>query len=114
MDDQFQKPRRFPRVRAQYAALVKKVDPEEFATLGLARSMSLGGCMLEQDSSIGVGTPVEVMFSISGKIVKARGVVLYEHPDPKSLKVDVGIQFVALPREDLELIQQVVHAPHEE
>lgn len=109
MDDQTQKTRRFPRVRAQYAALVKKVDPEEFATLGTARSMGLGGCMLEQEASLGTGTPVEVMFSISGRIVKARGVVLYENPLPKSLKVEVGIQFVALPLEDMELIQQVVH-----
>jgi hypothetical protein len=76
--------------------------------------MSLGGCMLEQESSVGVGTPVEVMFSISGRIVKARGVVLYENPAPQSLKVEVGIQFVALPREDLEMIQQVVHAPTDE
>lgn len=109
MTDEFEKKRKFPRVKTEYPALVKRVDPEEFAGLGTARVLGLGGCMVEQEGSVGEGNPVEVRFSAAGRIIVARGVVVYENPVPDSKRVEIGIEFLAVPREDLEILQKIIH-----
>jgi hypothetical protein len=109
MTEDFDRKRRFPRVKTEYPALVKRVDPEEFAGLGTARTMGLGGCMVEQEISIGEGNPVEVRFSVAGRIIAARGVVVYEKPMPGSKTFEIGIEFLLVPREDLAIIQKITH-----
>lgn len=98
--------RRFPRIQADYPVLLKRLDPEEFAGLATARVISLGGCMVESDEALPKGTPVELRISVAGRIVIAKGVVANEKSVDED-KAEIGIEFLAVPLEDLELLQRI-------
>jgi hypothetical protein len=105
--------RRFPRIQAGYPVLIKKMDPEEFAGLATTRVLSLGGCLVETEEALPKGTPVELRISVAGRILIARGIVANERPAGES-RAEAGIEFLAVPLEDLELLQRITRpAPGE-
>jgi hypothetical protein len=112
MSEEFKKQRRYPRIRSEYPALVKRLDPELFTGLATARVMSLGGCMVEHEGPLGDGTPVELRFSVAGRIISARGIVASERK-AQGNTYEVGVEFFSIPLPDLELLQQITRTADE-
>ncbi len=92
-------PRRFPRVPAENALLVKKIGEEDSELLAKTKSVSCGGCMFVHHEHVGVGTAVELFISLPGRVIKAQGRVVWES-DAASGGVEVGVEFLRISPED--------------
>lgn len=91
--------RRLPRIAARHAVLVRTAGPETLEEFGRTRSLGLGGCMFESEVSLEVGSILEVIISVSGRVISTTARVLYELPkDPP--KMDVGVEFLRVDPDD--------------
>jgi hypothetical protein len=106
MADEQREKRRFPRIPAEYAVLVKTVGPAEAEEFAKTRTVGLGGCMVVSDSPLGLGAPVELLISVRSGVVKAHGRVVYEIPKGESL-FEIGVEFLRMSTGDLKLLQEL-------
>jgi hypothetical protein len=104
MADEHREKRRFPRIPAEYAVLVKKLGPGEVEEFAKTRSVGLGGCMVVSDSALGLGAGVELLISVRGGVVKAHGRVVYEIPKGEG-EYQIGVEFLRMATGDLNLLQ---------
>jgi hypothetical protein len=106
MADSFAEKRRFPRLPAEHTVLVKRLGPgatEEFAK---TQTVSLGGCRVVTDSSLGLGAGVELLISVRGGVVRAQGRVVYEIPKGDGNFL-IGVEFLRMATGDLKLLQDL-------
>jgi hypothetical protein len=103
MADEHREKRRFPRIPAEYAVLVKRLGPGEVEEFAKTRSVGLGGCMVASDSSLGLGSGVELLISVRGGVVKAHGRVVYEIPKGEKA-FEIGVEFLRMATGDLKLL----------
>jgi c-di-GMP-binding flagellar brake protein YcgR len=99
--------RRFPRVPAENAVLVRKVGDEGPDVLATARSVSSGGCMFAHQERLGAGTAVELLISLPGRVIKAQARVVWEN-ERASGEVEVGVEFVRISPEDRRALEATI------
>lgn len=104
MADEHREKRRFPRIPAEYAVLVKRLGPGEVEEFAKTRTVGLGGCMVVSDGPLGLGAGVELLISVRGGVVKAHGRVVYEVPRGEKV-YEVGVEFLRMSTGDLKLLQ---------
>jgi hypothetical protein len=98
VEEQPQK-RRFPRIPAENAVLVRKIGEEPLEGFATMRTVGLGGCMFTHDAALGSGTVLEMLISIKSWVVKATGRVVYELPK-SGAEVEVGVEFLDISAAD--------------
>jgi len=109
MPDQPRPQRRFPRIPSENAILVKKVGDEASESLAKTRVVGGGGCMFTHESSLGVGSTIELLISLPRRVLKARARVVYENA-AKPHGMEVGVEFVAVSAEDRHLLDALLTA----
>lgn len=98
--------RRFPRIAAQHAVLVKRLGENEVEELTATRSLGLGGCGFVSDEPLGVGSVVEVLISVRREVVRTKAKVAYEIAEPDG-RCEIGLEFVDLEPADRDRIEQL-------
>jgi hypothetical protein len=96
--------RRYPRVPAENALLVKKIGQEDSELLAKTRTVGVGGCMFVHREALGVGSAVELLISLPGRVIKAQGRVVWETvvgPD----QVEVGVEFLRISPQDRQSLE---------
>lgn len=104
MDSRYERIRRYPRIAAEHAVLVRKVTPDGGEGFVKTQVVGLGGCMLLGDQEMGIGTSLELLISVDHRVVKARGEVVYER-QADGMRVEIGVRFVDVETDDLAVIQ---------
>lgn len=104
MDDEYPQKRRFPRIPAENAVLVRKIGEEPVEGFATMKTVGLGGCMFVHDSSFGPGSVLEVLISIKSWVVKATGRVVYEIPRDDSA-LEVGMEFIEISPADKAVLE---------
>ena len=107
MPEKIMLPRRFPRVPAENALLVKKMGEEGSELLAKTRSVSSGGCMFVYHEPVGVGTAIELLISLPGRVIKAQGRVVWESVSAPG-KVEVGVEFLRIAAEDRRALEAAI------
>ncbi len=106
METEHREKRRFPRIPAEYAVLMQKLGPGETEEFTKTRTVGLGGCMVVSDQPLGLGAGVELLISLRGGVVKARGRVVYEIPKGDK-SYEIGVEFLRMATGDLSLLQSL-------
>jgi hypothetical protein len=104
MVDEYPEKRRFPRLPAEHAVLVKKMGAGETEEFAKTQTVGLGGCMVVSDVPLGLGSGVELLISVRGGVVKARGRVVYEIARGEKV-FQIGVEFLQMATGDLKLLQ---------
>ena len=107
MPEKFAEKRRFPRIPAEHTVLVKKLGGEAVEEFGKTRVVGLGGCCFTSDAPIGIGSAIEVLISVGGRVVKARGKVIYEKFREEA-KLEVGMEFVTIDPRDRQILESLL------
>lgn len=102
-EEQAQK-RRFPRIPAENAVLVRKLSEAPQEGFGTMRTVGMGGCMFVHDAPLGQGSILELLISIKSWVVKATGRVVYELPKSDS-ETEVGIEFLDISSADRAILE---------
>jgi hypothetical protein len=110
MADELPDQRRFPRIAAEHAVLVTKTKAgtetlEEFAK---TRSLGLGGCMFLSDEPLGLGSVIEVLISLAGRVVPTTARVVYERANDR--RFEIGVEFLRLDPGDRQFLQSFFDA----
>jgi PilZ domain len=103
--------RRFPRIASQHAVLVTKAGPEKLEEFAKTRDLGLGGCMFLSEEAIGVGSVIEVLISVAGRVVATTARVVYENAGDR--RFEVGVEFLRLHASDREFLQSFFDADPE-
>ena len=106
MPHEYPEKRRFPRIPAEHAVLVKNLGPGELEEFAKTKVMGLGGCMFVSDGPIGVDLPIELLISVRGQVVKAQGRVVWETPTGAN-RWEVGVEFVSISPADLQVLESL-------
>ncbi len=96
--------RRFPRIPAEHAVLVKRLGPGESEVLAKTKVVGLGGCMFINDEPLGEGSAIELLMSIRGQVIKTTARVVYELQDPDG-GVEVGVEFLFISDRDRQTLE---------
>jgi len=94
MTEQFSTRRRFPRIASNHAVLVKKLG-SELEEFGLTTTMARGGCSFLADEAIGAGSHIEMLITVDGTVVSARGRIVYEN-DAEDGRKEIGVEFAGV------------------
>jgi hypothetical protein len=87
--------RRYPRIESENSLLVRCVGASREEGFVKTRVIGLGGCMFVNDQPLGVGTPLEIAFSVQGQVGRSSGRIVYEIPQ-RFGRVEVGVEFVGI------------------
>jgi len=98
--------RRFPRVPAEYAVLVKHLGLEAEEAFAKTRVLGLGGCMFVRDEALGEGAAIELLISIRGQVIKTTARVVYESAHPSG-GVEIGCEFLFVSDKDRQILEGV-------
>jgi PilZ domain len=109
MTDDAREQRRFPRVPSEKAVLVKRIGDEASEALAKTRTVGAGGCMFVHHEPLGVGSAVELLISLPGRVVKARGRVVWENLEGAG-RVEVGVEFLDVSAKDRRALDAAVAA----
>ena len=112
MSDDYATKRRFPRIPSENAVLVKKTGPEESEGFAKTQVVGGGGCMFLSDESIGVGSRVELLISVHGRVIRARARVVYEIPRDDGQR-EVGVEFTDIGADDRGVIEGLLSGESE-
>src|SRR5216684_3353025 len=77
--EEFPARRRFPRIASNHAVLAKRLGADGLEEFGLTNTIAVGGCSFIADESLGVGSPLELLITVDGQVIHAKGRVVYEH-----------------------------------
>ena len=102
----YRKDRRFPRIPAEHAVLVRLLGGPPFEGFAKTRVLGLGGCMFVNPESLGYGSLMELLISVSGKVIRADARVAYEIP--KGREHQVGVEFLRLHPADREILSSLI------
>jgi hypothetical protein len=92
-------------VAAENVVLVRRLEGDPVEGFTKTRVMGLGGCMLISDEPLGVESPLEVLLSFAGRVVRTRGRVAYENPNGFE-EYEVGVEFLELDPDDREYLRR--------
>jgi len=101
--DEDPRQRRFPRIAAEHAVMVTKAGAEALEEFAKTRDLALGGCMFLSDEPLGAGSVIELLISVSGRVVPTTARVVYENASDR--RFEVGVEFLRLDPADREFLQ---------
>jgi c-di-GMP-binding flagellar brake protein YcgR len=100
--------RRYPRIPAQHAVLVKKLA-DDSELLAKTEVMGGGGCMFVHDAALTEGSRIEILISVRGHVVKAVGRVAYALPRRENGAYEVGVEFLDISADDRAVLDSLLH-----
>ncbi|HEY6323929.1 MAG TPA: PilZ domain-containing protein [Thermoanaerobaculia bacterium] len=103
MADEDSRQRRFPRIAAEHTVMVTSAGADTLEAFAKTRDLGLGGCMFLSDEPVGTGSVIELLISLSGRVVRTTARVVYENPSDR--RFEVGVEFLRLDPADRELLQ---------
>ena len=107
MTDKPQEQRRYPRIPAEKAVLVKKIGDEASEALAKTQTVGRGGCMFIHHEPLGVGSGVELLISFAGRVMRAQGKVVWEVVTEPG-RVEVGVEFLRISPRDKKTLESAL------
>jgi hypothetical protein len=101
--------RRYPRISSENAILVRRLGAGERDGYVKTRIVGLGGFMFVSSKAWGVGTHVEMLLSVRGRLAKLQARIVYELPR-EDLSFEVGVEFVHVPTPDRGVLETLFSA----
>lgn len=110
MSEERRSQRRFPRVPAEQAVLVRKSRGKEHGEILKTRTVGLGGCMFVSAHPIGVNISLDLAILVQMRVANARGRVVYQNRRGDGA-YEVGVEFLQTTPRDMEVIRDLVCGP---
>lgn len=107
MGQGYRKDRKFPRVPAEHAVMVRLLGGPSFEGFAKTRVIGLGGCMFVNRESLGYGSLMELLIAIEGRVIRADARVAYEIPKGER-EHQVGVEFLRLHPNDRTLLSSLI------
>ncbi|MGC8916741.1 MAG: PilZ domain-containing protein [Thermoanaerobaculum sp.] len=101
--------RRFVRFPAEFAVLVRQLDPAETENLGKTEVVGRGGCLFVHPYPLGLEETLDLFISARGSVIKAKARVAYE-TQREDGRWDIGVEFLAMSPEDQQKLQEALAA----
>ncbi len=101
------KNRRFPRVQARHAVMVRLLGQAAFEEFARTRVIGPGGCMFVSEESLGFGSLMELSIALRGRVVKTDSRVVYEIRQSES-EHQVGVEFLRISSADRAYLETLV------
>lgn len=98
--------RRYPRIPAKHAVLVKKLA-DDSELLAKTEVLGGGGCMFVHDAAVAEGSRIEILISVHGHVVRAVGRVAYALPRDEGTH-EVGVEFLDVSDDDRAVIDSLL------
>lgn len=98
--------RRFPRVQAEHAVMVRLLGVRPFEEFARTRVLGPGGCMFVSEESLGYGSLMELSIALQGRVLKTDSRVVYEVV--QNGKHQVGVEFLRISPADRAFLETVV------
>lgn len=102
-----QQSRRFPRVPSEHPVRIRVLGERRPETMTATRVLSVGGCMLVSDRSIGYGSLVELHISLDGRLLRADARVAWERRKNGDAH-EVGVEFLSITERDRAVLERLV------
>jgi hypothetical protein len=99
--------RRFPRVQAVHAVMVRLLGVQAFEEFARTRVLGPGGCMFVSEESLGYGSLMELSIALRGRVVKTDSRVVYEI-QKSATEHQVGVEFLRITPTDRAFIESLV------
>jgi c-di-GMP-binding flagellar brake protein YcgR len=101
------KSRRFPRVKAEHAVMVRLLGTLPFEEFARTRVIGPGGCMFVSEESIGFGSLMELSIALQGRVLKTDSRVVYEI-SRSATEHQVGVEFLRISQADREFLETFI------
>jgi PilZ domain-containing protein len=98
------KTRRYPRIPAQHAVLVRPAETEE--SFARTTTLGLGGCAFVTPERFDAGNLVELLISVQDRVVNAVARVVYANPAGDG-RQDVGVEFLQIEPHDRDFLRSL-------
>ena len=99
--------RRFPRVPAVHAVMLRLLGVKAFEEFARTRVLGPGGCMFVSEESLGYGSLMELSIALRGRVVKTDSRVVYEI-QKSATEHQVGVEFLRITPADRAFIESLV------
>lgn len=99
--------RRFPRVPAEHAVMVRLLGVRPFEEFARTRILGPGGCMFVSQESLGFGSLMELSIAVQGRVLKTDCRVVYEIRKGEE-EHQVGVEFLRISSADRAFLETVV------
>jgi hypothetical protein len=99
--------RRFPRVPAVHAVMVRLLGVRPFEEFARTRVIGPGGCMFVSEESLGFGSLMELSIAVQGRVVKTDSRVVYEISRSPT-EHQVGVEFLRISQTDRTFIETLI------
>jgi hypothetical protein len=99
--------RRFPRVPAVHAVMVRLLGVKPFEEFARTRIIGAGGCMFVSEESLGFGSLMELSIAVQGRVLKTDGRVVYEIRKSPT-EHQVGVEFLRISSGDRAFLESFV------
>jgi c-di-GMP-binding flagellar brake protein YcgR len=99
--------RRFPRVQAEHAVMVRLLGTRAFEEFARTRVIGPGGCMFVSEESLGYGSLMELSIALRGRVLKTDCRVVYEISRTPS-EHQVGVEFLRISPPDRAFLESFV------
>jgi hypothetical protein len=98
--------RRFPRVQAEHAVMVRLLGVRPFEEFARTRVLGPGGCMFVSEESLGYGSLMELSIALQGRVLKTDSRVVYEVT--QNGKHQVGVEFLRISPADRAFLETII------
>jgi c-di-GMP-binding flagellar brake protein YcgR len=98
--------RRFPRVQAEHAVMVRLLGVRPFEEFARTRILGPGGCMFVSEESLGYGSLMELSIALQGRVLKTDSRVVYENK--QNGVHQVGVEFLRISPADRAFLETIV------
>ena len=99
--------RRFPRVQAEHAVMVRLLGVQPFEEFARTRIIGPGGCMFVSEESLGYGSLMELSIAVQGRVLKTDSRVVYEIRNSPT-EHQVGVEFLRISPGDRAFLESIV------
>ena len=99
--------RKFPRVPAEHAVMVRLLGVRPFEEFARTRVIGAGGCMFVSEESLGFGSLMELSIAVQGRVLKTDGRVVYEIRKSPT-EHQVGVEFLRIAPADRAFLESFV------
>jgi hypothetical protein len=96
--------RKFPRIASQNVILVRGDESASAEGLARTKALGLGGCCFVSAAPPAVGSTVELLLSLGGRVIKTRSRIVYANP--VNDKAEIGAEFVEIAAEDRDYLKE--------
>ncbi|HSK76354.1 MAG TPA: PilZ domain-containing protein [Thermoanaerobaculia bacterium] len=101
------KSRRFTRVKAEHAVMVRLLGTQRFEEFARTRILGPGGCMFVSEESLGFGSLMELSIALQGRVLKTDSRVVYEISKSPT-EHQVGVEFLRIAPADRAFLESFI------